>query len=112
MSKGSSSPSRITSFALVTLLLSVSCSKHALTPLPKEQAQQQAIPAPSISADGLPSSASRVISLPMGFTRDTGDLDAMKKRRQIRALVILNPIGFFYAKGLPRGIMFEALEAF
>jgi membrane-bound lytic murein transglycosylase MltF len=48
----------------------------------------------------------------MGFTRDTGDLDAMKKRRQIRALVILNPIGFFYAKGLPRGIMFEALEAF
>ena len=36
----------------------------------------------------------------------------MVKRRQIRALVILNPIGFFYDKGQPRGAMYEALEEF
>ena len=45
-----------------------------------------------------------------GLRRDTGDLDAMVKRRQIRALVILNPIGFFYDKGQPKGAIYETLE--
>ena len=36
----------------------------------------------------------------------------MVKRRNIRALVILNPIGFFYEKGQPRGVMYEALREF
>jgi membrane-bound lytic murein transglycosylase MltF len=48
----------------------------------------------------------------MGFKRDTGDLDAMAKRRQIRALVIINPSGFFYDKGKPKGAMYETLEEF
>ena len=48
----------------------------------------------------------------MGFKRDTGDLDVMVKRRRIRALVIINPIGFFYDKGKPKGAMYEALDAF
>jgi membrane-bound lytic murein transglycosylase MltF len=48
----------------------------------------------------------------MTFTRDTGDLDAMMKRRRIRALVILNPVGFFYDKGHPRGAMYETLAEF
>ena len=34
------------------------------------------------------------------------------KSRNIRALVILNPISFFYDKGQPRGVMYEALEEF
>ena len=48
----------------------------------------------------------------MGFTRDTSDLDVMAKRRQIRALIILNPIGFFYDKGHPKGAMYETLAEF
>jgi len=36
----------------------------------------------------------------------------MVKRRNIRALLIINPIGFFYDKGQPHGVMYEALEEF
>ena len=36
----------------------------------------------------------------------------MVKARNIRALVLLNPIGFFYDKGMPRGAIYEALEEF
>ena len=38
------------------------------------------------------------------------DLDAMMKRRYIRALVIINPISFFYSHGNPMGVMYEALR--
>jgi len=48
--------------------------------------------------------------LPTNFGRRNGDLDEMVKQRNICALVILNPIGFFYDKGQPRGVMYEALE--
>ena len=34
----------------------------------------------------------------------------MVKRRNIRALVLLGPISFFYDKGHPRGVMYEALQ--
>ncbi len=51
-------------------------------------------------------------ALPLNFKRNTGDLDEMLKRRTIRAIVILDPIGFFYENGLPKGIMYEALQAF
>jgi membrane-bound lytic murein transglycosylase MltF len=50
--------------------------------------------------------------LPTNFERHTGDLDEMEKRRNIRALVILNPIGFFYQKGIPKGAIYEALQEF
>ena len=50
--------------------------------------------------------------LPTSFGRHTDDLDGMVKRRNIRALLILNPIGFFYDKGLPKGVNYEALEEF
>src|SRR5262245_66659000 len=52
------------------------------------------------------------VKLPVSFARQTGDLDEMIKRRTIRALVVINPIGFFYDGGLPRGVMYEALNAF
>ena len=51
------------------------------------------------------------MSLPAPFGRYTGDLDAMVKRGNIRALVMTNPIGFFYDNGQPMGIMYDALEA-
>ena len=52
------------------------------------------------------------VTLPLTFSRHTGDLDEAVKRRTIRALVVLNPLGFFYDEGLPRGAMYEALRAF
>ena len=45
------------------------------------------------------------MSLPAPFGRYTGDLDAMVKRGNIRALVMTNPIGFFYDNGQPMGII-------
>jgi len=45
------------------------------------------------------------------FGLHTDDLDAMLKRRNIRALVLVNPIGFFYDDGQPMGIMYDALSA-
>jgi membrane-bound lytic murein transglycosylase MltF len=67
-------------------------------------------PAPSALDD--PPPPSEDVSLPLNFERHTGDLDEMVKRRTIRALVILNPLGFFYDEGLPKGAMYEALQAF
>jgi hypothetical protein len=70
------------------------------------------------TAHSLPSSLddppppSESVSLPLNFERHTGDLDEMVKTRTIRALVILNPLGFFYDEGLPKGAMYEALQAF
>ena len=50
------------------------------------------------------------MKLPAPFGRHTDDLDAMLKRRNIRALVIINPIDFFYSNGHPMGINYEALR--
>ena len=66
---------------------------------------------PIMSPDEPPASSNGMV-LPTNFGRRTGDLDEMVKQRNIRALVILNPIGFFYDKGQPRGVMYETLEEF
>jgi membrane-bound lytic murein transglycosylase MltF len=50
--------------------------------------------------------------LPANFGKRTGDLDDMVKHRSIRALVIINPVGFFYRTGHPQGIQYEALQEF
>jgi hypothetical protein len=50
--------------------------------------------------------------LPLNFERHTDDLDAMVKRRNIRALVLYSRSGFFYVNGRPQGIYYEALRAF
>ena len=44
------------------------------------------------------------------FARRTGDLDEMVKQRNVRAIVLINPIGFFYSNGQPMGAMYEALR--
>jgi membrane-bound lytic murein transglycosylase MltF len=53
-----------------------------------------------------------LLALPVKGVRRTGDLNQMVKRRDIRALVLMNPISFFYDKGQPRGTMYEALAEF
>lgn len=63
------------------------------------------------SADA-PAQASEEASLPATFGRETGDLDAMVKRGNIRALVLYSRSGFFYVNGKPEGIYYEALQYF
>jgi membrane-bound lytic murein transglycosylase MltF len=50
--------------------------------------------------------------LPLNFERHTGDLDAMLKARNIRALLLYSHSSFFYVNGKPEGIAFEALRDF
>lgn len=51
--------------------------------------------------------------LPAPYGHHTDDLDAMMKRRYLRALVLINPIGFFYtSKGQPMGVNYEVLREF
>jgi membrane-bound lytic murein transglycosylase MltF len=97
---------------VATSLLAVGCGKKAGPSAPAEQAKQVAATAPLAFSPGESPVPSMGIALPRSFARDTGDLDAMVKRRNIRALVILDPISFFYDKGQPRGVMYEALEEF
>lgn len=42
----------------------------------------------------------------------TGDLDEMKQRKVIRALVALNRTGFFFIKGQPQGFEYELLRQY
>ena len=58
------------------------------------------------------SHSTATLELPITFERRVGDLDGMVKRHEIRALVVPSRSGFFYDKGHPQGIYFEALDAF
>jgi len=92
-------------------LLLIACGKKAASPASVEQAKQVAHTQPIYSPDEPPPPLNG-IALPKSYGRDTGDLDVMVKRRNIRALLILSPISFFYDNGQPRGVMYEALEEF
>src|SRR5271169_4559378 len=105
-------PSLVLLSPLLALLLLIGCGKKVEAPAATEQAQQQAAPAQPVSSPDEPPAPSSDVRLGKVFARRTGDLDEMAKDRNIRALVILNPIGFFYDKGQPRGVMYEALEEF
>src|SRR5271166_1645306 len=50
--------------------------------------------------------------LPLNFQRHTGDLNAMVKAQNIRALVLYSRSSFFYVDGRPQGIFYEALQDF
>src|SRR5271167_489193 len=99
----------LTLFALLVLIF---CGKKSEAPSTTEQATQQAAPAQPVSSPDEPPAPSSGTAFPKAFGRRSGDLDVMAKQRNIRALLLLNPIGFFYDKGQPRGVMYEALEEF
>jgi ABC-type amino acid transport substrate-binding protein len=73
----------------------------------KEPPQERAVPS---ATQEKPNSAEVTLPAPFGLYID--DLDGIVKRRNIRALVMINPIGFFYDNGQPMGVNYEALEAF
>ncbi len=90
------------------LLLLIACDKKDATlQAGTDRTRQQAVaPSPTSSTE------TKALLLPLHFEQHTGDLEEMVKRHNIRALVILNPIGFFYDKGRPRGAIYESLEEF
>jgi membrane-bound lytic murein transglycosylase MltF len=95
-------------------MLLTACSKQG-APSGGSVPSPAASPAPSTAASSPPTSSpakTNALSLPLNFDRHTSDLDDMLKRRNIRVLVMPNPIGFFYDKGQPRGILYEAMEEF
>lgn len=107
------------SVCLVTLpiLFVAGCSKKAAPPQnaapastsQTSQSPQLAHPAAAPpAASATPDPAKMVLPSPYGL--HTEDLDAMLKRRNIRAIVIINPVAFFYSNGHPMGAMYEALR--
>src|SRR5215831_16994913 len=109
---------RVAVFVLLAMsVFAVSCKKKAASP--EGQAQRQApvkaedasiVAAEDEAAAGSVEHKPGTLSLPLEFARHTGDLDEMIKQRRIRALITINPIGFFYVQGRPAGITFEALQ--
>src|SRR6185436_18802545 len=94
--------------AIVCALLLIACDKKDATLQAGTDRTKHGAAAPSPTS----STATKALLLPLHFEQHTGDLEEMVKRHNIRALVILNPIGFFYDKGRPRGAIYESLEEF
>lgn len=98
---------------LVAACVAVSGCEKKQPAAPAEQAAKPAASDSSlVSGEYAADSAQGTLALPTGFGKRTGDLDEMAKARVIRALVIVNPVGFFYRAGRPQGIQYEALEEF
>jgi membrane-bound lytic murein transglycosylase MltF len=76
---------------------------------PQSQAKPQSAAAPSPQHA---SQSTASLELPINLERRVGDLDGMVKKRQIRVLVIPSRSGFFYDKGQPHGIYYEAFDEF
>jgi membrane-bound lytic murein transglycosylase MltF len=95
----SNRPWALAAVLVATFLLPGPVAKPALSeePATSPTVQQQA------NTSGI------TFSAPYG--RHTDDLEGMLKRRNIRALVLINPIGFFYDNGQPMGVDYQALSA-
>ena len=103
--------------AFVVLFTMQSCSKKekpsSLSQQPIRRADtlgSEALYPEAFSIDVSSEANSGPLLLPTNFGRQTGDLDEMLKSRNIRALVMINPVSFFYSHGRPRGMLYEELE--
>ena len=110
---------------ILTLLISVewfvlvACGEQQTTIPTEQMPKQEAAEASEASRSLLPNDYGataepdhRTLVLPASFGKRTGDLNEMVKARAIRALVIIDPIGFFYLSGRPHGIQYESLLEF
>src|SRR5580698_3687831 len=88
-----------------SLLLCLGCSKkQEAAPAQSESTAQptapvQTVPASAVTSEDEPPAPSNSMQLPLNFNKHTGDLDEMVKRKNIRALVMINPVAFFYDQG-------------
>jgi membrane-bound lytic murein transglycosylase MltF len=97
---------------LLALTLLIACSKEKAPPSTAKATAIQDKPGTFGSSPEDPPPSPATLVLPSNSERRTGDLDDMIKRRTIRALVLLNPIGFFYQNGHPKGVTCESLQEF
>lgn len=100
-------------FVLAVLLIATACSRKPAPSASSEASKPAGSPAPvaSLSDEGAAGAEDAgALRLPVAFQRRTGDLDDMLKVRNIRALVVISPVAFFYQAGHPRGITYEALQ--
>ena len=67
---------------------------------------------PQQRAAASPANSQKVVAVPAPFGFHTDDLDQMLKRRNIRALMMVNPIDFFYSNGNPMGMVYEEMREF
>src|SRR5262245_64480546 len=85
------------------------CSKPAPQP---PAAQQQPAAAPNTQASESLDTIDPSLLEKLKNEHWTGDIDKMRERRYIRALVLYNKTNFFYDGPQPRGITYEALKEF
>ena len=112
---GDASPMRTRPLVLLSFLWLVisACSKPQAPATAEQPSKQQTSTASSaLMPDENGSSSQGTLVLPTGLGKRTGDLDEMVRNRAIRALTIVSPIGFFYQKGQPQGIQYEAFQEF
>jgi hypothetical protein len=74
---------------------------------PTQTAAEEPLPEVGSPYDALPEGVRSLLDRPL-----TGDLDAMAKRRLIRAGVTFNRTHYFTDKGQQRGIAYESLTTF
>lgn len=98
----------VLALAVVTLLVTHPAPRGAHGASQPESRRQLTSGTPQSSA----SQSRASLELPITFERRLSDLGGMAKRHQIRALVVPSHSGFFYDKGQPRGIYYEALNEF
>jgi membrane-bound lytic murein transglycosylase MltF len=92
-------------FPLLMVCLLSSCSGKSSQKSAAEQLQASSV----ADTDPRPQQQSRLVKTALQ-ERWIGDLDGMIDRRNIRALVVYSKSAFFYDKGRPRGISYEALR--
>jgi membrane-bound lytic murein transglycosylase MltF len=115
-----SASGRVVAFGVCVFALLIACGKKEATSGASNQGNKQAAstlppatPAAvssAVSSPDEPPPPSNSLALPVSIDRHTGDLDEMIRRREIRALVLISPIAFFFDKGQPRGVAYEALR--
>src|SRR5260370_28030328 len=84
------------------------CGPRRNSAASRSERQQQSTATPGNGTEK--STAS--LELPITFARHVGDLEGMKKRHVIRVLVVPSHSGFFYDRGIPHGIFYEAFDEF
>jgi len=96
--------SRPQTLLLAALLLVAGCKQ---APAPQQVAEQ-----PKAQASETPETIDPTLLERLKTEKWTGDIDKMRERRYIRALVLYNKTNFFYDGPQPRGITYEALKEF
>jgi membrane-bound lytic murein transglycosylase MltF len=101
-------PVRVVLAVMAAIVVSALYPTGSSQTAPKSEPKQQS----TTTTHNGTSQSTASLELPINFERRVGDLDGMVKRRQIRVLVIPSRSGFFYDKGQPHGIYYEAFDEF